>query len=548
MPPTDPEFMEKDSVVTQALEEERMAVPEHDGRRIFASFFPEKAIPRWLALLLWVVYAGVLVAMAVWFRSIGNMNVETDFYWTYVPVAKALLAGKLVLDAFRGPGYEIVLAIVRFITGDFFRAGTALSAGSAGLSLLLLYGIVKKTFDADTALLTSALTAITPTFFSLGYTAGTDMFYVLLALSVLYLIVQSSPSRLWILLAAGFLAGYTYLTRYNGIAIVLAAGASILWLCDASIPWKQRVGSALVFLIGVAAPVVPFGLYTLHETGRFSYNDNFLNVAYEVYAKGRIRWDDFWQAIAPHFRSYADVLAYDPWKFMQHVGLNVFKHGWSDLTVLVPWPVGLGAAAGAIIVARTGLSRAQAVVLLFVILSFLVLLPLFYTERFSLLLLPFVVLLCVRFLQWRGLRRIPERWRRYAALAMTLGIVVWACLQSVNAARLDIALEPKEILMVRDAFAGLANDTPRGTRISARKPHVAYYLDLDYFPFPYVTSETELVTALRQNSVDYVYISSYEVVTRPELEGLLNSRVVHNGLRPLITVLTPPSVLYRVTP
>jgi hypothetical protein len=521
---------------------------EKDIAQKFVSVLPARWLPRWLPFLIWTLFVGVLLAVVLCFRSIGNMNVETDFYWTYVPVAKALLAGKLVLDNFRGPGYEIALALFRLLIGDFFKAGMILSVCSAGITLLMLYGVVKRTFDPDTALLVAAGTAILPAFFSLGYTAGTDMFFVMLAFSVLYLIIRSDFTHSWFLLLAGVLSGYTYLTRYNGIAIILAAGTSILWLCDPSVPWKQRIRSACVFLSGAAVTIVPFSLYTHHVTGRFSYNDNFLNVAYEVYGRGRIQWDDYWQAIAPHFRSYADVMAYDPMKFLQHIGLNVFRYGWNDLTMLVPWPVGLGAVVGGTAMVQSGLTRKQAAVLLFAVLSFLVLLPVFYTERFALLLLPFVVLFFARFLQWRAFRGVPERGHRYAATAVALGVAAWACFLCVDGTRFDIATEPVEILKVRDAFSGLTTDNPRGTSISARKPHIAHYLDLEYVPFPYVSSEADLVTALRQAKADYVYISTYEIVTRPELKDLLNSTKDHQGLRPLISVISPPSVLYRVTP
>jgi 4-amino-4-deoxy-L-arabinose transferase-like glycosyltransferase len=494
-----------------------------------------------------MVYVGLLLFAVLHFRSIGNMNVETDFYWTYVPIAKALLSGELVLDAFRGPGYEIVLAALRLVVGEFFRAGLILSVLSSGVTLLLLYAVLHKTFGAEAALLTSVGTALTPAFFSLSYTAGTDMFYVMLALSVLFLILRGGFTRGWMLLLAGLLAGYAYLTRYNGIAIIVAAGASILWLCDPSLPWKRRIRSAALFLAGALATIVPFSFYTHHLTGRFVYNNNFLNVAFEVYAKG-IRWDDYWNVIAPHFHSYAEVVAYDPWKFILHVGMNVFTHGWADLTSLVLWPVGIGAAVGGVFMLRSGLTRQQAAVMLFAVLSFLVLIPVFYTQRFSLFLVPFIVLLFVRFLQWRGTQRIPERWFRYATRAIAIVLALWVGLQSAYLLKQDIASEPTEILLVRDAFKGLTDDSPRGKSITARKPHIAHYLDLAYTPFPYVTSEADLVSALRQGNVDYVYISTYEVATRPELKGLLDSTREHEGLSALITVLSPPSVLYRVTP
>jgi hypothetical protein len=518
-------------------------IPDHT----YAPLIPGKGVPHRVLLLLWFLAFGASAVAVLAVRSIGNLNLETDFYWTFVPVARQILAGSLQLDPYKGPGYEAVLAVVRLVSGEFFRAGMIVSLASAALMLLLLFHAVRKTFGEDAAVLVCAATAFNQVFMTLAYSASTDMFFAMLAVGVLFLLIQGNLSGRKELFLAGLTAGYAYLTRYNAIAILVAGGAGILWLCDTPIPFKRRIVAFFLYVLGASIWIIPFGLYTFHETGRFIYNDNFYNVAYEVYAKGIVRWDDYWRVIAPHFRSFVDVISFDPGKFFSVLGGNVLDHGWRDLTSLVIWPVGLGAILGIAAELRSGFTRTQAVVFLFGAVMFLVLLPVFYGERFSLFLVPFIALLCVRFLQWRGFPFLAGRlWHRISQVVMA-AVLAWSLISGVAAIRADLSQEPREILTVRDEFNRLPVK-PGGSTIAARKPHIAYYLGLEYLPMPYAESVPELVAALRKSHAQYLYYGPAEATLRPELRILLDTGQPQEGLSPIVETPRPRSVLYHVEP
>ena len=95
--------MEKEREIARQTALADLAAAKGPVHRLFAPVLHEGGLRGWFTLLLWTLLVGAMLVIVFWFRTIGNMNVETDFYWTYVPVAKALLAGRLLLDNFRGP-------------------------------------------------------------------------------------------------------------------------------------------------------------------------------------------------------------------------------------------------------------------------------------------------------------------------------------------------------------------------------------------------------------------------------------------------------------
>ena len=66
----------------------------------------------------------------------GGYGVETDFYGSFAPAAKAMMEGKMELDASYGPGYHLVLILFYSIFNDMFEVGKFVSILSA---VLLFY-------------------------------------------------------------------------------------------------------------------------------------------------------------------------------------------------------------------------------------------------------------------------------------------------------------------------------------------------------------------------------------------------------------------------
>ena len=55
------------------------------------------------------IIAGIYCTLLSWsawvYHVVGDYNVETDFYWSYIPEAKSLLRGIVSIEDFRGPVY-----------------------------------------------------------------------------------------------------------------------------------------------------------------------------------------------------------------------------------------------------------------------------------------------------------------------------------------------------------------------------------------------------------------------------------------------------------
>lgn len=523
-----------------------LVAPLKDTRRVDLLSARSASLRLWTGMFLLAM--GSIGVIGIFLRSIGYLNPELDFYMLYVPVARRLLQGVLLLDQYKGPGYEGALALVHLVFGEYFRAAVILSMLSASALLVVLFYTMQNTYGRDAALLTCAGVAVNQTFLALSLAAGTDMLFALLVMCVLFLLTRREQISWPSALLAGVIAGYAYLTRYNGIATIAAAGLSLLVLCSESTPWKRRLVSLLVFCAGVAMLVVPFGIYSFRHTGHFIENLNYLNVAYEIYARQTVFWNDYWRQIAPYFHSLTDVIALDPPKFFMRVAENAVAFGWKDLSLLVAVPVGLLALGGIVVEFVGGFTRRQAIPVLFAIFAFLVLVPVFYEERFSLFLVPFVVLFAVRFLQWLGARTVRQFPWTTIARVLGLMVFVWSLTLGVLGVRDLLAAEPREILHTRDVFLTLSPEDQRGDKVAARKPQMPYYLGKEYVFFPSTNSVDEFISVLRQNNIRFVYFREVDVKLSPELAGLLHPHEAHPGLRPLVVTEKPLTVLYKVEP
>lgn len=509
------------------------------------SFLAKVASQRWTPPTLAVLYAIILFVAAFTYHKIGDYGEETDFYWTYAPHAQSILEGKVGVDPFKGPGYEFALAFVGIFVKDLFQAGTLIAVASAALVLFFSYKTIGKLFGSQTALIVCLALATNFTFLKYSYSSGTDMFFNMLAALVLYFLLRTDSLRLWEMAIAGALTGYAYMTRYNAVSFYLAATAGLLFLNYKRVDWRKRLLSISIFILASSLFVVPWGLYCMRETGSFFYNKNFLNIAFEMFGKGKVSWDEYWHAVAPKFHSYLDVMRADPVSFFGQIGENLGEHFWNDVTLLIGLPLGIFSVPGIIMFLLQRVHRSQGMYFIFCGAFFLVLLPVFYGERFSLYLAPMFLVSAISFFGWK---KIPALgFPRFGVKQIILlGLLFWSGYLSVERARKDIDAGPKEVLLVRDSF--FRNPPTDGAikGVVARKPHIAYYLKMKMIPFPYVNSFEKLLEECKKAGASYLFYSGIEAALRPEFSYLLEPRRAPRQLRPLVHVPYPPAVLYEL--
>jgi hypothetical protein len=509
-------------------------------------FFPEKLAHPMAGLVLASVYFVAMLFVGMKYHTVGDYNVETDFFWGYVPEAREILRGHFIIEDFRGPGYPILLATVGLIFKDFFLSGIFLSTFAAACVLWFSFETLKRLFRSDIAFMGTLLVAVNRTFITYTYTAGTDMvFNAFVAGSAFFLL--RNENRRWsdIVLFATFSA-FAYLTRYNGIFIVLAVPAVFLLMNIHRLEWAARIRTSLVALGAFFLCIAPWGVYCFLEKGSFFYNRNYLNIAYEMFAKGKIPWDQYWNVEANKFSSLSQVIVADPALFVGTVLTNLYDHFASDLNLLLGWQAGILVVAGIALSLKEKPSTRQLAYYVYGICFFLVLLLVFYGERFSMFLLPLYASLALKPLSWQRLSGFRFWGRMQIGAVIALVVLVWTAADSYAFNRLNINSGPQEIPVIAEVFKKNFGDAERGKVIFARKPHIAYYLDMKMESFPYVSSWEELKAKARELNASYLFYGLMEAGLRPQFQELLDPRNAPPWLRPLTYTVAPPAVLYKI--
>lgn len=511
---------------------------------IFQSVIDYKYLPVVFALL----YLIILSYVSFTYHKIGDYGVETDFYWSYVTSAKAFLKGTILIDSFRGPLYQIVLGIFAFVVGEYLKAGMIINLLSASVVIFFTMSVVRKLFSNEYSFFTGLLLVFNPIFIQYTYSAGTDMFFNALVSLTIFLLFLKDESKYLHLVFAAFVTGLAYLTRYNGTFLIIFFFA-ILIITNWKIDFKAKIKSAFIFLGTFFITISPWGFFLLIKKGSFFYNDNYRNIAYEFYAKGKISWDSFWYSGNNQFSSLTEVIFKDPINFGVHMLQNVYEHFLLDMERLVGWQLGVLVILGLVIFfINNPLKYLKSKKFAYLIsggVFFLILLLVFYSERFSLFLIPFYVIMALYPL-FSNKKSLKNFLPKPVVFIIIIGISLFTFIKaySYNALRIDSG--PEEILLLRDWYFANVPEDERGKIIAARKPQIAYYLNMDFNVIPIADNYQDFLNKIKKEKDDYIYFGIMEAQTRPALRGLLNPKNNFPGLRPIVYFSNPPSVLYKV--
>ncbi len=465
-----------------------------------------------LGWLLGGIYAFIMLLVAFAYHKIGDYGVETDFFWSYVPQAKSFLDGHLIIDKYRGPLYPMALGLFHLILGDYFKTGIVLAVLSAGLVLYFSYEIVKKLFSPLVALVTVLLLAVNTTFNLYSYSAGTDMFFMMLVSAALYFIFKSREYKLTNLLLSGLFAGLAYITRYNGIFIPVSVIAGILFINIFRTAWKTRLIATAGFLAVFIVVITPWGIYTQQKKGKAFFNQNYQNVAYEYLAKGEMSWDEFWyQGNRDKYSSLTQVILNEPAAFFKKMVSNSFEHLGRDLGSLMGWHISIFSILGLLLLFYKPPSKEQWLYFLVNFLFFGVLLLVFYNERFSMFMIPFYGVFATSFLFEENKFLKKSIVGNRAVTVIIAGIlVIWTFTKSYSYNSENINSGDKNLVKVAREFKKNVPESQQKGRIMSRKAHIAYYLGLDKKYIPPAKNYYEQVALLWKNKVDYVYYGIWE--------------------------------------
>jgi hypothetical protein len=283
--------------------------------------------------------------------------------------------------------------------------------------------------------------------------------------------------------------------------------------------------------------IAPWGIHTKAKTGKAFFNENYQNIAYEYIAKdNNIGWDEFWYTKKNDYKSVRDIILKEPGTFFSKFFSNIFDHLKQDLGSLMGWQIGLFSILGLIALFFKFPDVRKLSYLLLNVFFFGILLLVFYTDRFSLFLIPFYALLAANFFLTEN-TAIGRFFNKQPAGFVVIWaiLLIWTFAVSVKFNSENIGSGDKNITKVSKWFLKNIPESERDDEIIvARKPHVAYYMGLKYHEFPYVQSYDSLISLLRQRKIKYLYYGGWEYQSRNQFRLLLEKPANYEGLTHLV--------------
>ncbi len=487
----------------------------------------------------------VLAWIAFALHPVGDYFTESDFYG-YVEGARLIQHGHFDFSRYSvvGPLYELLLAGLSFVVRDAFRAGELISIASATGVLLLWAAIVRRRAGEVAALWTVLFIAANPVFLRYGYSATTDMLAVLLQSAAAWAVLGASEPRA--AFAAGALVALAALARYSALYLVPAALACfVLWPAPGLAPGRTRVASIVWFVLGFAVLAVPWLVPSL-RAGHVPGANLFQSFSFYTDPSATRNIQDAAPGATPGgYRSLTDLLREHPGALIGRLLANVPDHLARNARSLVGAPVSWVCGIGLVFALLDGSWRRLLPVALTGALLFASLVPVFYSERYALPLVPYFMVLAglaagSPLLALRIGR--PGLWLKGLAALWPLVLSIQT---SVTLQRWVKSQLPVEVIAAGRALRDVA---PPGSGVLSRKMHLSYYSGLNPVAFPRFSRLAELADHCRKNGAQYLYFSWYEAELRPEFWYLLDSTAVVPGLTRIPFVGKNPALLFAIGP
>jgi 4-amino-4-deoxy-L-arabinose transferase-like glycosyltransferase len=507
---------------------------------------------RFLPLLICLLHLAVLTYLARQ-HFIGNYATETDFYHFYAPDAERLAVGQFPQNTFQGPGYPATLALLGKATGlsgDLFTVGKWLSVICAVLCGGLTFALFAQLFGCWVGIGAQLLVIVSGEFPQFSINAATDVFFLLICLATLVVFLNEKWPTHWRVIAAAALTGAAYLTRYNGLFLLLVCLLGILLLNLFAQSWRARLKLAALFIVVFIITAAPWLYANYKQHGSPLYNTNYLNIATEFYPElvaGKTNQDGT-RVLAERFHSFGDVLLYNPRQLFTRYPVNLWESlrlSFKDSLVnqWVAWLAWLGV----LLVLWERRSKA-ALLMLSAGALYLLLMALNHWETryyfFVMVLYAGLAVYTVARLAMlaRSRGRLPRLAYVVSPVFMVAVLFILSLLESQRDVQKFLASHPTEITAARDYLNGVG---ARGQRIVARKPHLPYLSRNEWVFFPPVQSLDELRAWLAENRIDYLAIGKRELKERKALTSLGDPEQAPPWLRAVWVNEEPPFILYQ---
>ena len=324
---------------------------------------------------------------------------------------------------------------------------------------------------------------------------------------------------------------------------MLPAGLLAIGLGWNGIERGGRLRASLLFVAGFLAPVLPWVAYSASHGGAMRFQLHH-NIAFEVFARPHgIVWDVYERDLEGQFPTPWSVLARDPVAVLARVGFNLFDHLRLDALKLTGVPLALAAAFGAWCAWKDGWLGRLLPLLAAMALFFLLLVPAFHSERYSLAVLPlWCALAGLAFSSPRLALATGGVWLKLLLLPLVLVLALGVT--QAFAARVLYQL-PVEARVAGEQVRPLVHP---GDKVLARKPHFAWYAGMTPLTLPLTDSLAAWGDAARRTGARWLYFSWPEAEMRPRFEWLLDSTSRAPGLTVRAATSHWPALVYEIGP
>ena len=476
------------------------------------------------SLFPWVYSA--LLGLVAWLLHVhafpvGDIGVETDFYGELGVTAQKLYAGNFsVLNyPYKGPAYSFFLTALHAITqlfgASWYDSGIILNILCAGAVLVIVHRLILRLRGTIEALTSVILLSLVYEFFFHTHKGSSDLLFFALYLGSIFLLLRED-GRHRHLFGSALLAGLAFLTRYNGLILPISTIAVLLTIWPARIEWKHRFTKSLFYLCVFVAVITPWYVANLMETGQLTSTQNLENIFVE----------EFWvpgQAIGstgPELpTSLVAVLKANPAGFMGKYLSNIPSHLSDDVLTTLAWPLGVISILGLILIIVKIRDRRLTVFLALEGIYFLAMCLVYHQPRFLFPLLP-AYTMGASFFLWN----LPLVGLRRAIPVVVLLIVLSGQMQIIVSGEMYYAERaPVWVLDTASALEErISKNTPEEPLLLARKPHLAFYSDMAWVPYPAnFGSVTDFLQRARKLGANLIAVSDFELFYHPNKPWML---------------------------
>jgi hypothetical protein len=361
----------------------------------------------------------------------GTYTTETDFYQFYGPDAERIGVWQFPENPLPGAGLSGDARLLSKLTGETSSAQVMAirrerCSGWAPLfhSFSRLFGYWPGVGAQLTVLVVTQLPvfAINPT---------TDIFFLVPCLASLVVFTTERLAVQWRVALTAVLVGITYLTRYNGVFLVVTCLFGIVLLNVFERSWRTRLWLASLFVAIFFVTASPWLYANYKHNGSPFYNTNYLNIATEFYPDlaNESVFQDSTRLLAETFHSFGDVFRHSPSRMLTHYFENLYTCLGKTITLnLVSQWVGWLALAGFALVLIERRSKAVTLVVTSIALCLLLLALTHWEDRYYFYvgvmysgLAPYACARVLRIARQRGW----ARHRAFVVIPLILFAVMW---------------------------------------------------------------------------------------------------------------------------